>query len=113
MEVFRQLSSGGSDLSGSGVESVLDAVAENRQNRDHHEGDEGDEETVFDESLAFFFLEKTLDHLCCTSLKRLEVSEFGISRRCRSLMSLLFNRAEMLCSNEVATEKISRFRPLF
>jgi hypothetical protein len=47
---------------GSGVEGVLDASAEDRQDGDNDEGDQGDQETVFDQGLAVFFVDEFVEH---------------------------------------------------
>jgi hypothetical protein len=56
------LAGGGSDGVGSLVEGVLDFAAQQGQNGDNNQGDQGDQQAVFNEGLAFFFLEKTIDH---------------------------------------------------
>ncbi|WP_238596547.1 hypothetical protein [Abditibacterium utsteinense] len=66
------LGCGAADGVGRGVEGVLDAVAENRKNGDNDEGDERDEQAVFDQSLALFFLNETIEHSVYFLLKKLE-----------------------------------------
>ncbi len=44
------------------VEGVLDFATQQRQNADNDESDKRDKQTIFNEGLALFFLQKLFDH---------------------------------------------------
>jgi len=57
------LAGGCGDGVSSFVEGVLDFATQEGQNSDDDQGDERDQEAVFNEGLALFFLEKTIKHV--------------------------------------------------
>ena len=56
------LAGGGADGVGSDTEGVLDLATQQGQNGDNDERDERNQQAVFNEGLALFFLQKILDH---------------------------------------------------